>query len=110
MTDQSARPYPALCRDCKHSILEGVGMRVHIDRFSGHMAELPRGKRTTLDALRALSTDPRVSVFDRGTQWLESLIHELIGCGWIAEDLSEPYPWCRFNLTDAGRAALERTT
>ena len=77
--------------------------------FSGTLSELPRGRRTALDALRALSTDPRVSVFDRGAQWLESMLHELIGCGWIVEDLSEPYPWCRFNLTEAGRAMLAGT-
>jgi hypothetical protein len=80
--------------------------RMYIDCFSGSLGKLPRGRRTVADALRALAEDPRVSVFERGPGWLESLIDDLKAQGLVAEDHAEPYPWCRFNLTDAGRAML----
>lgn len=84
-------------------------MRVHIDSFSGAISELPKGKRTVLDGLRALSTDPRVSVWERGTPWLERLLADLQHQGLIEDDHTEHYPWCRFNLTDKGRAVLSGT-
>ena len=74
--------------------------------FSGALAELPKDQRTDEDALRVLADHPRVSTFDRGTQWVESLLQSLIGQGAIAEDLTEQYPWHRFNLTGKGRAML----
>ena len=74
--------------------------------FRGALAELPRHKRTVTNGLRALSIDPRVSVWERGTPWLERLIADLLHQGLIAKDRAEPYPWCRFNLTDKGRALL----
>ena len=77
--------------------------------LSGTLAELPRGRRTALDGLRALSTDPRVSVWERGTPWLERLIADMLQQGLIVDDHAEPYPWCRFNLTDKGRAMLAGT-
>ncbi len=77
-----------------------------IDKFSGSLGELPKGQRTTLHALRVLADDPRVSTFERGDGWLESLIADLLSQGLVIEDHSEPYPWHRFNLTDKGRAML----
>ena len=82
-------------------------MSVILCSFSGNLAELPRGKRTALDGLRALSTDPRVSVWERGTPWLERLIADMLHQGLIEDDHSEPYPWCRFTITAAGRAMLD---
>lgn len=79
---------------------------MHIDIFSGSLGELPKDKRTTIHALQVLSADPRVSTFERGPRWLESLLDELRSAGLVLEDLAEPYPWHRFNLTDAGRAML----
>ena len=76
---------------------------MHLDRFSGSLGELPRGRRTLADALRVLADDPRVSTFERGTPWLERLIGDLQAQGLVKEDAAEPYPWHRFNLTDAGR-------
>lgn len=78
----------------------------HTDKFSGSLGELPNGQRTNLHALRALSDDPRVSTFERGTGWLESLISDLLSQGLVIEDHTEAYPWHRFNLTDKGRAML----
>ena len=79
----------------------------HVDSFTGSAAELKRGERTVLKLLQALAADPRVSTFERGTWWLENLLRDAQKQGLIVEDKSEPYPWCRFDLTDAGRAALE---
>ena len=81
--------------------------KVFLDSFSGSLSELPRGKRAPLNALRALAADPRVSTFERGAKWLESLLDELQKAGMIVENHAEPYPWCRFNLTDKGRAMLK---
>ena len=78
----------------------------HIDTFTGSLSELPRGKRTVRNALRVLAADPRVSTFERGGAWLESLLADLQAQGLVQEDKSEPYPWHRFNLTDAGRQML----
>lgn len=62
--------------------------------------------RTPAHALRVLADDPRVSTFERGTPWLESLLDELKAGGLVIEDGGEPYPWHRFDLTDAGRRLL----
>jgi len=78
----------------------------HIDTFTGSLSELPRGKRTVRNALHVLAADPRVSTFERGGAWLESLLADLQALGLVAEGKSEPYPWHRFNLTDAGRQML----
>jgi hypothetical protein len=80
-------------------------VRVHLDSFSGSLGELPRGKRTTLDALKVLADDPRVSTFERGPAWLEALLSDLTFSGLIVE-LDEPYPWHRYALTDAGKAMI----
>jgi hypothetical protein len=79
---------------------------MHIDSFTGSLGELPKGKRTMMQALQVLAADPRVSTFERGPRWLESLLDELRAAALVAEDLAEPYPWHRFTLTDAGRAML----
>lgn len=81
-------------------------MRTIICSFSGSLGELPRGKRAVLNALRVLSDDPRVSCFERGPDWLENLIQDLTQQGLVIEQDGVAYPWCRFNLTDAGRKML----
>lgn len=80
--------------------------RIFLCSFSGTIAELPRGRRTVENGLRCLASDPRVSVWERGTPWLERLLADMQHQGLIVHDHSEPYPWCRFSLTDAGRAML----
>lgn len=80
--------------------------RMIVCSFSGSLSELPKRKRTLLNALHVLANDPRVSCFDRGSAWLESLIDEMKVCGLVIEDHAEPYPWCRFDLTNLGRALL----
>lgn len=77
-----------------------------IDSFSGSLGELPKGRRALVYALAVLADDPRVSTFERGAGWLESLLHELQFNKLVIEDKAEPYPWHRFNLTDAGRQML----
>lgn len=72
---------------------------IFLDSFSGHAAELPRGKRTPADVLEALKRDPRVSVWDMGDlPWLRNAIGDLIEAGSIVYDASEPYPWCRYEV------------
>lgn len=80
--------------------------RIMLDSFSGSLGELPKGQRTVENAVRVLAADPRVSCFERGTAWLESLIRDVLRQGLAVECHAEPYPWCRFNLTDAGRQML----
>lgn len=75
---------------------------VFIDSFSGSLGELKRGNRTQESALRALLADPRVSVWERGTPWLERLIADLKKDGLVDEMMTEPYPWCRFMVTQKG--------
>jgi hypothetical protein len=77
---------------------------VHLDSFSGSAIDLPRGKRSEIDVLRALFNDPRVSCWDRGARWLDSAIRALQQAGLIAEQAS--YPWYRYALTDAGLNAI----
>ena len=80
---------------------------ISIDSFSGRASELKRGERTVLKLLQALAADPRISTFERGNWWLENLLQDAQQKGLIMQDKDEPYPWCRFNLTDAGRAMLD---
>lgn len=81
--------------------------RIFLDCFGGSLGELPKGKRTVVNALRVLADDPRVSTFERGPAWLESLLSELLKTGLLIEDKTEPYPWHRYALTEAGRAMLK---
>lgn len=79
---------------------------IHIDSFSGALSELKRGHRTVLDGLRVLDRAPRVSTFERGTPWLERLLHDLKAGDYITEDHEEPYPWHLYYITPKGRALL----
>ena len=80
--------------------------RVIVCRFSGALADLPKGKRTILDALQALEKHPLVSTFDRGElPWMNRLLGELLHQGLILE-LKEEYPWHRYELMTAGRQML----
>lgn len=79
---------------------------IFLDSFCGALAELPPGRRTVTDGLQALDRDPLVSTFERGAPWLERLIRDMVAEGLAVEDTAEPYPWHRFNLTDAGRQML----
>lgn len=85
-------------------------MRVHLDSFSGSAADLPNGKRTASDVLRALAVDPLVSTWDMEQQWLRNGIGDLKDKGLIEYDATQPYPWCRYTLTDAGRAVIAAAT
>lgn len=85
--------------------------RIFIDAFSGKVADLPKGYRTSEDILKALDKSPRVSTWDMGELvWLRSAISDLKKLGLIVSDPNEPYPWHRYTLTDAGRAAIAKAT
>ena len=77
--------------------------KVIIDYFSGRAADLKPRERTADNVLRALASDPRVSTFDMSEyRWLRNRISDLVSAGlivWVAE----PYPWCRYTLTDDGK-------
>lgn len=83
--------------------------RIHFDSFSGAAADLKPGQRTARHVLAALARDPRVSTFDLGeAAWLVRCINDLKHQKLIVADKSEPYPWCRFELTEVGKASLEQ--
>ena len=80
--------------------------RVIMCSFSGALADLPKGQRTPLDALRVLEKRPRVSVFDRcELPWLNRLLGDLLHQGLILQ-IDEQYPWYRYELMTAGRQML----
>ena len=81
-------------------------MRIHIDSFSGPASDLKRGHRSSENVLAVLSTQPRVSTWDMGEHdWLRSCIADLRKRGLIVE-AAQPYPWHRYELTDAGRLLM----
>ena len=84
--------------------------RILIDSFTGALGDLPKGGRSIENALRALQTNPRVSTFERGPAWLESLIREMLSSGVIVNVPDEPYPWHRFALTELGLKVLKEST
>ena len=82
--------------------------RVFLDSFSGGAADLKKAQRNRDNVLGALDKDPRVSCFDLSEHhWLWSLIVELKTAGLINE-VTEPYPWNRYEITEAGRKVLEQ--
>ena len=73
--------------------------RIFVDCFSGAAADLPKANRETDDVLNALRKDPRVSTWDMSElQWLRSAIKYLEGSNLIVRDMSEPFPWLRYNV------------
>lgn len=78
----------------------------HIDSFSGTAREMPKGKRTTENLLRVLYLDPMVSVWDMSEYtWPRDLVYGAIKDGLLTS-ADQPYPWCRYVLTDEGLAAI----
>jgi hypothetical protein len=74
--------------------------------FSGALADLPKGKRTPLNALQVLEKHPRVSTFDRSEMpWLNMLLNDLLNQGLILQ-IDQPYRWHRYELMTAGRQML----
>lgn len=79
---------------------------IHVDSFSGGVANLKPKHRQPIDVLGALAKDPRVSTFDMSESvWLWQGIKSLKDGGLITE-LDEPYPWHKYALTGAGWAML----
>lgn len=77
-----------------------------VDSFSGPVADLPSDRRSHNDVLAALAKDGRVSTFDMSEYtWLRRAILALYDLGHI-ETKESNYPWHRYVLTEAGRAAL----
>lgn len=80
---------------------------MHIDTFSGAAADLPKGKRNVDNVLRALAKNPRVSCWDMEADWLRNCLQRLQLDALISEDKREPYPWHKYDITPAGREALQ---
>lgn len=83
---------------------------IFVDSFVGGLSELRRGKRTPHNALLVLAEDPRVSCFERGERWLESLLSGLVGLGLVVEEKGVAYPWCKFHVTDKGRDLIAKAS
>lgn len=81
--------------------------RIFLDSFSGAAADLKKGQRSAENVLTVLAKNPRVSTWDMEAAWLRGAIAQLQRDGPITEDKSEPYPWHRYAITAAGRAALK---
>lgn len=80
---------------------------MHIDSFSGAAADLPKRLRNMDNVLKALSKDPRVSVWDMEQDWLRNCLERLQQEALVILDESEPYPWLRYRLTATGKLAAE---
>ena len=78
-----------------------------IEYFSGALADLKKDKRTEENALAVLAKHPRVSTWDMSDKWLCGLIDTLKRKGYIVEH-DEPYPWHRFEVTEAGNERLKK--
>lgn len=79
---------------------------MHIDSFSGKVAELKLGHRTSYYVLLVLATYPRVSTWDMSElSWLRAAIEGLELKGLIVA-MDEPYPWHMYRLTDAGKLII----
>jgi len=80
---------------------------VFLDSFSGAAAELKGKNRTSKNVLSVLAKHPRVSTFDMSDLgWLRDIIESLLQRGLIVE-VTEPYPWHRYKVTN-DRAAAAR--
>lgn len=83
---------------------------VFIDCFSGSAYDLkPRQRGNIKTVLKVLSADPNVSVWDmdNGTRYpLWKTIKKLEDLGYV-KSVERPYPWLKYEVTDAGRKFLE---
>lgn len=82
---------------------------IHIDCFSGSVAELkPKQRGDIMIVLEVLSRDPNVSTWDMddGKRFpLWKTIERLQEEGFIVS-VERSYPWLRFEVNEAGKKAL----
>lgn len=82
-------------------------MSFHVDSFSGAVADLPKGRRTSMDVLAVLATYPRVSTFDMSDlRWLRDAVAGLEREGLVVRSLQDGFPWVRYTPTESGLAKL----
>ena len=81
---------------------------MHIDSFSGAVADLSKKEQSDpTKVLAALTRSPLVSVWDMSeSSNLRASLRFLLDDGMI-EELDEPYPWLRFQITDKGESDHE---
>jgi hypothetical protein len=73
-------------------------MNIHIDSFSGCLADLPESKRSDFDILEVLRKHPRVSYYDLSElDWMGDAINRLRATGKIIMQNDE-FPWYRFEV------------
>ena len=81
---------------------------IHLDSFSGAVADLKPAHRDSESVLQTLSKNPTVSTWDMSELlWLRSAISDLKKRGLIVSK-DEPFPWLRYELTDAGKQLRAR--
>jgi len=82
-------------------------MGVHIDSFSHPtVSDLKKSMRHENGVLYALNYYPRVSTWDMSENpWLCKIIKSLEEKDFIVP-LDEPYPWHKWELTEAGKAQI----
>jgi hypothetical protein len=81
--------------------------RIHICSFSSSIGELTRKQlREPMIVLRTIAVSPLLSTWEMENRRIREAVYGLRDRGFISEDRKEPYPWLRFEITDAGLAAL----
>jgi hypothetical protein len=77
-----------------------------LDSFSGPASDLKPKQRTMGNLLAVLAKHPRVSTWDMDDAggWLWRIIAYAEKRGLLKRADDEPFPWLRYELTEAGRA------
>lgn len=80
---------------------------MHICSFTNApIVELKESMRNENGVLNALKMNPRISTFDMCEhEWLQDVIKSLEDKGLILA-VKEPYPWHKWKITKAGKAAM----
>ncbi len=75
---------------------------IFLDSFSGSLMDLPKNKRTKLNAIEALRRDGMISTWDmteiwKGKKFVFELIQQLKD-ERIIKELPQGYPWHRYEI------------
>jgi hypothetical protein len=81
---------------------------MYVDGFPAAVCGLSRReKKNPISVLKALEVDPMLTLWDWDSdRFLQRTIGRLKEGGLVME-VEQPYPWYRFELTKAGKQALE---
>jgi len=83
---------------------------IFIDSFSSGLDDLPlRKQRSTRHVLEHLERNGRFSVFEATyNDTIATTVDRIIRMGYIETDISGGYPWTKTQITQAGRAYLDK--